>query len=226
MTIVIDSPQRRAGTVQQALLLCGIVSSLLYVVMCIVTAMRWPGYHSASQTVSELSAIGAPTRAFWVPLGVIYTTLVIAFGLGVRASADRSRSLRTAAVLIAVYGALGVVWPFAPMHLRDVLAAGGGTMSDTLHLALGMITVLLMLLAIGFAAAAFGREFRLYSIMTIAILLIFGALTGLDAPSVGMNRPTPWVGIWERINIGAFLLWIAVLAVVLFQRSGHSRQRG
>jgi uncharacterized membrane protein YczE len=108
---------------------------------------------------------------------------------------------------------------------RRCSSAGGGTMSDTLHLALGMITVLLMLLAIGFAAAAFGREFRLYSITTIA-LLIFGVLTGLDAPNVGMNRPTPWVGIWERINIGGFLLWIAVLAVVLFQRSGHSRQRG
>jgi len=110
---------------------------------------------------------------FGVRLGSVYTLLVIAFGFGVRESADRSRSLRTAGALIVMYGALGVLWPFAPMHLRDVLAAGGGTMSDTVHLALGMITVLLMLLAIGCAAAAFGREFRLYSIATTVTLLIF-----------------------------------------------------
>ena len=39
----------------------GVVSSLLYVTMNIVTTLVWREYSSASQTVSELSAIGAPT---------------------------------------------------------------------------------------------------------------------------------------------------------------------
>jgi hypothetical protein len=47
---------------RKALLVCGILSSLLYVVMNVFVPMQWQGYSSASQTVSELSAIGAPTR--------------------------------------------------------------------------------------------------------------------------------------------------------------------
>ena len=52
----------RVGTpVQNILLACGIRSSLLYAAMLVVVPMRWDAYSSASQTVSELSAIAAPT---------------------------------------------------------------------------------------------------------------------------------------------------------------------
>ena len=51
------------------LLVCGILSSLLYIAMNVFVPMQWDGYSSASQTVSELSAIGAPTRSLWAALG-------------------------------------------------------------------------------------------------------------------------------------------------------------
>ena len=120
------------------------------------------------------------------------------------------------------YGALGLLWPFAPMHLREVLASGGGTASDTMHLALGAVTVLLMLLAIGFGAAALGSRFRLYSIASLVILAFFGLLTFMDAPRLSANLPTPWIGVWERINIGVFLLWGSVLLGVLPLQAGIS----
>lgn len=202
---------------RKTLLVCGILSSLLYVAMTIFVAMRWEGYSSASQTISELSAIGAPTRSLWAVPGAIYTLLVTAFGWGVWKSAGRIRNLRIAGGLILAYGSLGVLWPLAPMHLRETLAAGGGTLSDTMHLVLASVTVLLMLLAISFAAAAFGTRFRLYSIATLVVLAAFGALTFLDAPGIAANLPTPWIGVWERINVGAFLLWVAVLAVSLLR---------
>jgi uncharacterized protein DUF998 len=185
--------------------------------MNVFVALQWEGYSSASQTVSELSAIGAPTRSLWVLPGAVYTALVIAFGWGVWKSSGRNRVLRSVGGLILAYGSLGLLWPFAPMHLRETLAAGGGTLSDTLHLALGGTTVVLMLLAIGFGAAAFGTRFRLYSIASLVILGAFGALTFLDAPRLSANLPTPWIGVWERINIGVFLLWVVVLAITLLR---------
>ena len=205
---------------RKSLLVCGILSSLLYVAMTIFVAMQWEGYSSASQTISELSAIGAPTRSLWAVPGAIYTVLVTAFGWGVWKSAGRSRALRIAGGLIVAYGSLGVLWPFAPMHLRETLAAGGGTLSDTMHLVLASATVLLMLLAIGAAAAAFGIWFRVYSLATLAILAAFGALTFLDAPRLSANLPTPWIGVWERINVGVFLLWVVVLATTLLRGKG------
>jgi hypothetical protein len=102
------------------------------------------------------------------------------------------------------------------MHLREVLAAGGGTLTDTMHIVFAMVTVLLMMLAMAFGAAAFGARFRLYSIATMAILAVCGAMSGTDAPRLQVNLPTPWIGVWERINIGVFLLWVVVLAVTLW----------
>jgi hypothetical protein len=203
---------------RRILIFCGVLSSLLYVGMTVVVAWLWEGYSSASQTISELSAIDAPTRSLWALPGALYTVLVTAFGWGVWRSAASNRALRISGALIVAFGALGLLWPFAPMHSREVLAAGGGTLSDTLHLVLGGASVVVMLLAMAFGAAAFGTRFQLYSMWSIAVLVVFGILTFRDAPGIAANLPTPWIGVWERINIGAFLLWVVVLAVTLLRR--------
>ena len=198
-------------------LIGGILSPLLYVAMTVFIAMQWDGYSSASQTISELSAIDAATRSLWLPPAVLYTILVTAFGWGVWTSACRSRAIRVVGALIVAYGTLGVVWPFAPMHLREVIAAGGSTLSDALHIILASVTVLLMLGAIGVSTAAFGKQFRMYSIASLGILVAFGALTFADAPRLSADLPTPWLGVWERINLGVFLLWVVVLAVTILR---------
>ena len=207
---------RSDKALRKALLLCGVASSLLYGAM--ISGLRYEGYSLVSQVPSELTAIGAPTRWLWTWLGSIYTALVAAFGWGVWKSAGRRRRIRIVGATILAYGSLGLLWPFAPMHQREVLAAGGGTLSDTMHVVLGGVTVLLMFLVIGFGATAFGRRFRVYSIVSGVVLLAFGGLTFFEAPRVQTDLPTPWIGLWERINISVFLLWIAVLATVLLRR--------
>ncbi|MCC8426408.1 DUF998 domain-containing protein [Mucilaginibacter sp. UR6-11] len=197
------------------LLICGIVSSLLYIGLNIVVPRYWPGYNSATQTVSELCAVGAPTRTLWIWLCSPYTLLVTAFAWGLYRAANGNHRLRIAGILMMAYGALGLIWPFAPMHLRTTLAAGGATFSDTLHIALGAVTEILYLLALGFAAAALGKAFRWYSIATFIVLMLFGILTFLEAPLIARNQHTPLIGVWERINIGVFLVWIIVLALAL-----------
>ena len=201
---------------RKALLVCGVASSVLFGQM--IWGIRYEGYSLISQVPSELTAIGAPTQALWARLGWIYTVLIVAFALGVLKSAGRNRAVAWVGSLILAYASLALLWPFAPMHQREVLAAGGGTLADTMHRVLGAVTVILMFLAIGFGASAFGRRFRLYSIATIVVLLAFGGLTFLEAPRLEANLPTPWIGLWERINITVFLLWVAVLCPVLWRR--------
>jgi len=203
--------------VRKLLLVCGILSSLLYVAMNIFVPLQYKGYNAVSQTISELSAIDAPTRPLWLVLGFIYTLLVIAFGWGIWMSARKNRKLRISGGLLIAYGLSGFAWPFAPMHQREVLATGGGTLADTMHLVLGGVTVLIYMIALGFGAAAFGKRFRVYSIATFVTLIGFGILVGLDGPKIGANQPTPWVGVTERIDIGVFLLWIMVLAIVILR---------
>ncbi len=202
---------------RKILLICGIIASLYYALLNIIVPMFWEGYNSASQVVSELSAVDAPTRLLWLILCIPYTVFATLFGWGVWKSAGTNRAMKTAGILLLIYGSLGVAWPLAPMHLRETLAAGGGTLSDTMHIALGGITEILFFLAMGFAAAASGKPFRIYSVVTFVILMIFGVLTSLDAPKLAINQPTPFVGVWERINIGLFLVWIIVLALNLLK---------
>ena len=127
MKAMISTSARFSGKahLKSTLLYCGILASLLYTGM--MTFIRFEGYSLISQTVSELTAIGAPSRSLWIPLGFIYQVLMIAFGIGLWVSAGTKPSLRVVA-------------------------------------------------------------------------------------GVGANLPTPWVGLWERINIFGFLLWNVVLA--------------
>jgi hypothetical protein len=201
--------------VRKALLICGIISSLLYVVMNILGAMRFEGYSLAAHSVSELSAIGAPSRPLWVALGVPYDLLMLAFGFGVLASAYGKRALRAAGGLLIAYAVLGLPWMlYAPMHLRGV----SPTLTDTMHIVFAMVTVLIMMAAMAFAAAALGKRFRFYSIATIVLLLAFGILSGQDGSKVAANLPTPLLGVWERIDIALFLAWVIVLAAVLWRK--------
>ena len=86
-----------------------------------------------------------------------------------------------------------------------------------MHLVLASVTVGLMLVAMLFATRALNGGFRWFSMASLVILCVFGALTFLDAPGVSTNLPTPWLGLWERINIGVFLLWVAALAIALWR---------
>ena len=200
--------------IRKILLGCGIVSSVLYIATVLLAPRRWEGYSSSSQTVSELFAINAPTKPLVVPLFLTYSVLVIAFGMGVWASAGRKLALRVAAVGLIGKEVLGfVVTLFFPIHLRGVKA----TLTDNMHGILTGVGVLFMLLAIGFGAAAFGKWFRIYSIATFLLLVVGGVLTGLDQPKLEPNLPTPWMGVWERINIYAYMLWVVVLAIALLR---------
>ena len=203
-------------TMRKVLLTCGILSTLWYIIINIFVPTQYPGYNSVTFTVSELSAIDAPTRILWVLLGMLYPLLYIAFGWGVLRSTAGRRHLRIAGILIIIYGMLNFYWP--PMHMREVLAAGGGTISDTLHISWAMMTLVTNMLLLGFGAAAMGKRFRIYSIITFGIFILFGFLIFTESPGIEANLPTPFIGLWERINIGAFMVWIAVLAFVLMKK--------
>jgi hypothetical protein len=114
-------------------------------------------------------------------------------------------------------GFVGLV--FTPMHMRGA----GPTLTDTLHIVNAAVLVALILLSMGFAAAALGKGFRRYSIVTMALLLVFGGLTGMQGPRIDANLPTPWMGATERVNIYATMLWMLVLAVMLIRERADTR---
>ena len=77
------------SSARRVLLACGIAFAILWIGMDIAASLLYDGYSYRDQTVSELSAIDAPTRPFWFALGTLWSLLVIAFAVGVRQSAGR-----------------------------------------------------------------------------------------------------------------------------------------
>jgi len=203
-------------SLQKALLYCGIVSSPWYFIINIIIPLRYPGYSVTSQTVSELSAIDTPTRTLWMIFCSLYTLLMIAFGFGVWLSANSSKKLRFVGAVIIFDAIFGAFWP--PMHQRDVIAAGNATLTDTLHLVWTYVHIFLVLLMIIFGAMAVAKKFQIYSIVTIMIFIVFGILTTKESIGIETGKPTPYVGIWERVNMAAYMIWIIAFATSLIRK--------
>lgn len=201
----------------------GIAMFAWYVAMDLVATLRYDGYSYADQTISELSAIGAPTRTMWIALGVVYQLLAFAFAIGALRMAGRRRTLRIAGWLLLVSAIVGIGWWFAPMHQREVLAAGGDDWRDTMHKALAGVSTLEFFAIMAAGAFAFGRVFRTYTFATIAVMLAFGLLMNTMVDDVAANAATPWLGIWERITVEGAMLWQAVFSAVLVSRRSNAR---
>jgi hypothetical protein len=117
---------------------------------------------------------------------------------------------------------MSFLWVLGPMSQREMIAAGGATSADTLHLALSAATGLFVAAYVATTAVGFGWVFRLYSVATIATAFVFGLLSG-QVDKLAAGAPTPYMGLLERIGIGAWLVWMAVVATVLW-RTNRARR--
>jgi len=203
--------------VRKVLLVGGVLASLLYVIgIDVIAALQYPDYHNyADQMVSELLAAGAPTRTFMVWLCIPYNFLVFALAVGVWASAGGKRATRFTAAALMGYGAVSTAGLLLfPMDVRGTVQS----QRDTLHIIDTIVMSIFIVAAMAFGAFAHGKRFRLYSLATIVTVVVFGAWAGFLARP--MPGPTPWLGLAERVNIYATMLWVAVLAVSLLRVQG------
>jgi hypothetical protein len=192
---------------------------VLYVVTDVLGTLRYEGYSYVDQEFSELTAQGVPSRPLMVALNVIpYTLLVAAFAVGVWTSAGPKRAARITGAMLLGYAAFGLAGGLIfPMRPREALAAGEETLRNVMHIPATAMMSVCIVLAMGFGATLLGKRFRYYSYGTITTLLVCGALASLQAGQMAANEPTPWMGIEERINIYATMLWVAVLGIGLLR---------
>lgn len=162
--------------------------------------------------VSELMAVGAPTRHLLIWLLTPYNLLVFAFSAGVWASAQGRHLVRLTATALVGYGIVSTAGLFFfPMDVRGTV----GSQRDARHIAATFVMSIFIVAVMAFGAFAQGKRFRLYSLATIAIVVVFGTLAGFLARP--MPGPTPGLGLAERINIYATMLWMASLAASLWR---------
>ena len=207
---------------KRILLISGIAALGVYVMLDVMGGLNIPGYSFTEQTISEESAIGVARPPLLHILAQLYTILTIAFGIGVYSSAEESPALRGSGLLLILYGLSGFLWLFFPMSPRGAER----TISDTGHIGLTILTGILTFGFMGFAAAAFHGRFRFYTIATMLVVAFFGVLTGRGGAALAANQPTPLLGVYERLLIYAYMMWMAVLAMKLMAALPRDRVEG
>jgi hypothetical protein len=103
--------------------------------------------------------------------------------------------------------------PFFQLNLGEEV----GSFANMLHTLITVVSMLAMLLIVGFGATADGKWFRFYSYATILAFVLMGLWTFAELPRVAAHLPTPWMGVKERTGIYSYMLWLAVFAVVLLR---------
>ena len=218
-----------AGRTLRAVLLgCGAASSALYIAADLIGSLRYPGYSWRDQEFSELTAQGAPTRRLEIALVEIpYNLLVLALAAALWTSdGPQQRAARLAATGLAGYTAFGfAAGTITPMATREAMTAGQDTARNAFHGPLTLVSDLSLMATIAFAGQLLGPRFRITSYATIAGLIAFGALASTQIPRMTANEPTPWMGLEERVNIYATMLWVAVLSIGLL-RAGRTVNLG
>ena len=213
----ITSDLNRRMMIQKVLLVCGILSSLLYVATDMIASWWYDGYSPIDQVYSELLATGAPTRPYLLLATVTFNLLLAAFAVGVWTSASPNRTAHITGAVMIGYAVLSMVTPlFFQMDMRGTDL----TQTGSLHGPMTAVMSLFIVLSIGFGAFLLGRWFRIYSFTTIIILIAFGVITSLQASQLAAGESTPWMGLTERINIYATMLWFAVLSIALLDVNG------
>lgn len=201
---------------QRFLLRCGVAAAIIYLVTLLIGGLITPGYSHLSQTAGELVAPGARHAALLSVGFLLYSVSVGLFALGLlwRLWEYRQRNLMVGAFLLLLLGASGVAMYFLPLDP----AGGPVTLTSQLHLVLAAACSLLALLAPMFTGLGFGgvpglKVLWLYSIVSSIII----GLTWVMA-TAGATTGSPYLGAYERISTGTFLLWMVVLGLVLPRR--------
>jgi hypothetical membrane protein len=210
------APVRVGSRLQDNLLVCGILAALVYIATDVLGVLRYPGYDFTAQGISELMAVGAPTKHLVDSIFVVYGALAFTFAIGVLRESSGQRALRVTGLVLLGYAVAGALGRFFPAYAR-----GAGSFNDSVpHVILTGVLVVLMLAALGFASFALGRRFRIYSLATLGTIVALGVASGFYATRLAAHQSTPGFGIVERVLIYAYLIWTAVFGVLLMRRHG------
>jgi len=203
------------------LVLAGIVAPLVYAAAVILGGWLTPGYSHAARPISALIMEGAPAAAVLDPIFTLYNALMVVFAFAVGRAFRGAGFVMVVLVpaLLVLVGLAGILLDFYPMDPIGAVITYGGRVHLWLAGLASLSTVLVVVLAaLALRSDPAWRRFAGYSLVSLIVIVFSGGFAALAAA-----RRSPVTGLWERVTIGAFLLWVFVLALTLARRGRTSR---
>jgi len=195
---------------ERLLLASGLLIPVWLLVGVWFTAQAYPGYNHLQQAMSQLGATGSPTQS-WSPLVNNFPLAILfalfAWGLARRWHGSKLALLSAALVLLHGLGSLGTGW----FPCDQGCAPAQPSLSQQLHNLCGLLMFLSLTLASALWAwlgnrIAGSRALALFSLACVVLAIITVALMAQAAQNGQL------FGLYQRLNYGVSVIWVASLA--------------
>jgi Protein of unknown function (DUF998) len=195
---------------RKILISCGIVAPVLYVITAIVGAAIRPDYSHIVNAISELISNGAPNKAILDIVFNIYNALLLAFAIGgYIVLKNAPRLCRIAMAIFIAIQILSFSWGFFPMDPMGAAPTFAGSMHNVFGGVVAFTTILMpVFMGLGLRRSNAFQSYAVYAFITSSIIFVSG-LTGVILAGQGF----PVFGLFERITIGSYEVWIFVTAL-------------
>lgn len=210
-------------TFDRLLLASGLLIPCWLLIGVALTAQGYPGYSHLHQAMSQLGAVGAPTHTLspWInnfPLALLFA--LFAWGLARRWQQSRLAQLSALLILLHGAGSLGTGWFACDTGCAPVTPS----LSQQLHNLSGLLMFLSLTLAcvlwIGLGRRlARSRGLAWWSLLCAVLAVVTVLLMARAAESGHL------FGLYQRLNYGVALLWLAALALVSLRANRHNPLR-
>jgi len=197
------------------LILLGVLSPILYFAASFIGGAANAKYSHIKDSVSDLLIKGSPKLPLLDTLMVIsFSLIVISCVAMLSTHAQTLRPLTIAGIIII--GLSGLFSLCSSIIFRLDPHTSGMTLNTSMHImfvTLAAISTIVGGMFIGFTMfSVIGwTGFRLYTVITFAVMLIGGAIS----PIIVSNN-IPIVGLVERISVIAYNQWFIVIAIKFF----------
>ena len=194
--------------------LCGIIALLSYTSMVVFSPLAYPGYNWLTMTVSDLSAVGAPSQALAERLNALFGPCSVVSIMAVCAGSYgcRSRLLKAGIRFFAA-----MEWVTVAGYRMFPLAQGQ-PMSDfqnVMHIIVTVLVVLFSIISLVLIAIGGRKEtmtsLSMWAIASLAAMMIGAIGTGILPKSV--------FGLFERFSTFSAVIFNAVLGWYLFKEA-------
>jgi hypothetical protein len=199
-------------------LLCygGIFGPIVFLLNDVIGSIITKNYSPIINAVSELTQAGSENVILLSSLFIIAALSIMFFGIGISThyNFQHSKLLFFGGIFIMILGIFsalsGSIFPMDPF-------GGEASFAGNMHIILTGLNIIMVVLAVPMIGIGLYREkqwksFRLYSMITVFIMVIFGAST-----SILLMNEIEMLGLFERITIYSYQLWIFILGCLFIK---------
>ncbi|BFM06932.1 DUF998 domain-containing protein [Halioxenophilus aromaticivorans] len=191
--------------------LSGILAAFWMCFGVIYVSRLIPGYSHSNDVMSALGAKGSPASNIHpyinnYPIGILF----FLFGFYLYSNSQNSWLLLASGVLVMAHGISHIVAGIFPCD--EDIESNNPSNTQKVHMAAGLVMQISLLVAVGiwsFSEISLSAWFRWLSVVCLFVSIIFLVLM------VRAMKQDKYVGLYQRISVGALVLWVAILNGVL-----------